>query len=98
MRFYYATGINDVPQYLGNFKTFCEAETELYRLTKGSGITASFLYVPECHFSIFVENRAERSRFRLVRVLYFPSGHTVVLEKEGVKGIQVDMHILRKVS
>ncbi len=98
MRFYYATGIKDVPQYLGNFKTFCEAETELYRLTKGSCVTASFLYVPECHFSIFAENRAEGSRFRLVRVLHFNGARNVTAEKETAKSVHVDIHILRRAS
>ncbi|MCI0601830.1 hypothetical protein L0156_02345 [bacterium] len=98
MRFYYATGNQDVPQYLGNFKTFGEAETELYQLTKSSGVPASFLYVPVCHFSIFTENRIRGSRFRLVRVLHFTEARKVIAEKEAAKSVQADIRILRKAS
>ena len=101
MRFYYATGTADQNglQYLGNFKTFGEAETELYRLTKDLGVLAAYLYVPACHFSIFAESCAGQSRFRLVRVLHFTKGTATVITKEdAAKKIQVDIRILRKAS
>ena len=100
MRFYYATGNADQKglQYLGNFKTFGEAETELYRLTKDLGIPSAFLYVPVCHFSIFAQNGVAGSRFRLVRALYFTSTPTVIKQEDAAREIQVDIDSFRKAS
>ena len=100
MRFYYSTGNADQSglQYLGNFKTFREAETELYRLTKDLDVPSAFLYVPVCHFSIFAENRPGGSRFRLVRALYFTSTPTVIKREDEVREIQVDTRKLTKAS